>query len=136
MAKNIPNISLGGGYKGTGANASLDLSSSLQQSGLVNVGDSGAYYGENAILGDSINNSVLGDYSVGDYAMGDGSYINKSTTATYHISGGENQVSYDTATKPITDNFTDKKNKKMLIIIAIVVCGILILNEVSKKRGK
>lgn len=135
MAKNIPNISLGGGYKGTGANASLDLSSSLQQSGLVNVGDSGAYYGENAILGDSVNNSVLGNYSVGDYAMGDGSYINKSTTATYHISGGENQVSYDTATKPITDKLTDK-NKKVFIIITLVLCGIIILNEVSKKRGK
>lgn len=136
MAKNIPNISLGGGYKGTGANASLDLSSSLQQSGLLNLGDSAKYYGDNSILGDSINNSVLGDYSVGDYAVGDGSYINKSSTATYNISGGENMVSYDTATKSITDKLTDKKNQKVLIIIALVVGGIFIFNEFSKKRGK
>lgn len=136
MAKNIPNISLGGGYKGTGANASLDLSSSLQQSGLLNLGDSAEYYGDNSILGDSINNSVLGDYSIGDYAIGDGSYINKSSTATYNISGGENQVSYDTATKSITDKLTDKNNQKVFIIIAVVLGGIFILNEFSKKRGK
>lgn len=136
MAKNIPNISLGGGYKGTGANASLDLSSSLQQSGLINVGDSGSYYGDNSILGDSINNSVLGDYSVGDYAVGDGSYINKSTQATYNISGGENMVSYDTATKSITDKLSNKNNQKVLIIIAVALGGVFILNEFFKKKGK
>lgn len=136
MAKNIPNISLGGGYKGTGANASLDLSSSLQQSGLINVGDSGSYYGDNSILGDSINNSVLGDYSIGDYAIGDGSYINKSSTATYNISGGENMVSYDTATKSLTDKLTDKNNKKVIIGIAVLIGGIFIFNEFFKKKGK